>query len=242
MINLLDHGYVRHIESWGRGEASERLDPQFGFDYEVGIVEAARQSTQGAFRGWAEDAKLLKRLYANNHATPFEFAGMVIEVRAPIMVFREWHRHRTQSYNEMSARYAALPDLMYCPDEERCLRVNLQKKNTQATGVKDAPPLTAEGAVTAMHIMRMAATGARAAYENLLALGMAKELARGVLPVFQYSQMRASATLRNWLAFLTLRCDPLAQWEIQQYAWAVAVIIKEQFPQTYRLWANAEDQ
>ena len=101
-VRVLDHGYVRLVETWGEGDAGVP---------EAGIIEAARQSTQGAFRGWESDEKLLAYLHNSQppHATPFEFAGMVIEVQAPIFVFREWHRHRTQSYNEMSARYVPLP-------------------------------------------------------------------------------------------------------------------------------------
>ena len=80
-IDVLDHGYVQLIETWGDGVDGDE-------DYEVGIIEAARQSTQASFRGWDEDAKLLRFLHKNNHSTPFEFAGMVIEVQAPIFVFR----------------------------------------------------------------------------------------------------------------------------------------------------------
>ncbi len=75
---VLDFGYVRLVEDWGHGDQGE--------DMEAGIVEAARQSTQGSFRGWETDQKLLAFLYANKHSTPFEFAGMVIEVKAPIAV------------------------------------------------------------------------------------------------------------------------------------------------------------
>lgn len=89
-IPVLDKGFVRLIEYWGEGESGIS---------EAGIIEAARQSTQGSFRGdvdsgvWNDaDVKLLNHLFTNNHATPFEFCGMVIEVKAPIFVFREWHR------------------------------------------------------------------------------------------------------------------------------------------------------
>lgn len=106
-VQVLDHGYVELIEAWGTGRDGVSSDPggEHRFDLEVGIIEAARQSTAKGFQGWESDAKLLKYLYDHKHDTPFEFAGMVIEVQAPIFVFREWHRHRTQSYNEMSARY-----------------------------------------------------------------------------------------------------------------------------------------
>lgn len=81
MTKVLDHGYVKLVEQWG--------------EREEGIIAAARQSTQGAFRGWDQDIKLLQYLWTHQHATPFEFCGMTIEVQAPIFVIREWQRHRT---------------------------------------------------------------------------------------------------------------------------------------------------
>lgn len=228
MEKVLDHGYVKHIESWGYGEADKP---------EAGIIEAARQSTQGSFRGWEKDEKLLQYLFCNKppHASPFEFAGMVIEVQAPIFVFREWHRHRTQSYNEMSARYAPLPDLNYVPDIERMI-MGPDQKNKQAGKLKDAGDMTYEKAdVFQLQIIEMY-DAAQKLYEQMLAAGMSKEIARIVLPVGRYSRMRASANLRNWLAFLTLRMDPGAQWEIRQFANVVGKIIEKEFPRTWKLF------
>lgn len=154
-LDILDHGYIELIECWGTGKGGRNVptyvmgdhDGPSGVtnDYEVGIVEAARQSTQASFRSWHPyrmceecgqwahlgapitpectgrgphqwkeypkgDEGLMQFLFNGKpqHATPFEFAGAIIEVQAPIMVFREWHRHRVQAYNEMSARYAPL--------------------------------------------------------------------------------------------------------------------------------------
>jgi thymidylate synthase (FAD) len=90
----------------------------------------------------AGDEKLLKYLYNNHHMTPFEMAGMIIEIQAPIFVFREWHRHRTQSYNELSARYTPLPDVNYMPTVERCMVVS--GTNKQAGAIKGADELTHE--------------------------------------------------------------------------------------------------
>jgi thymidylate synthase (FAD) len=228
-IAVLDHGYVELIEVWGTGRD--------GIDCEAGIIEAARQSTQGSFRGWDQDAKLLAHLYGNNHATPFEFAGMVIEVQAPIFVFREWHRHRTQSYNEMSARYAPLPDLHYEPDRAVIIeRGRAVTGNKQAAGVAEFR----ESAVDAWRAnLADQYRAAEQVYRSALASGIPKELARLSMPVGHYSRMRAQATLRNWLAFLTLRMDPNAQWEIRQFANAVGEVISEQFPQTWRLFRGA---
>src|ERR1044071_9645751 len=90
-ISVLDSGYVELVEVWGSDER---------------IIESARMSTDKGFNGWGTDEKpgdekLLRYLYEHKHMTPFEMGGMIIEVQAPIFIFREWHRHRTQSYNEM---------------------------------------------------------------------------------------------------------------------------------------------
>lgn len=243
-IKVLDHGYVKFIEAWGHGEAGIRGLPLYeeeGHDFECGIIEAARQSTQGNFRGWEADEKLLSYLFCNKppHSTPFEFAGMVIEVRAPIFVFREWHRHRTQSYNEMSARYAPLPDLNYIPTVERCMLNST--KNKQAGTIKGSDELTEKRAEEFRTLLAVDYDVAETHYQQWLQAGVPKELARVVLPVGRYSQMRASTCLRNWLAFLTLRMDENAQWEIREYAKAVATIAKEKFPHTWKLFSLQRD-
>lgn len=225
-IQVLDHGYVEFIEAWGHGSESSE-------DYERGIIEAARQSTQGSFRGWEEDKKLLKYLYKNKHYTPFEFSGMVLEIQAPIFVFREWQRHRTQSYNEMSARYAPLPYLNYLPTIDRIMMNSAANK--QAGAVKDANEITTNVAEEFICDLVAVYDTAENMYQQYLKLGVPKELARIVLPVGRYSRMRASANLRNWLAFVSLRSDPNAQWEIQQYSNAVQQLGKKYFPKT---WEN----
>lgn len=223
---VLDHGFVRLVEHWGDGDAEQM---------EAGIIEAARQSTQGSFRGWEQDQRLLAHLYNNKHSTPFEFAGMVLEVKAPIMVFREWMRSRTQSYNEMSARYAPVPNEHYVPSIERVM-MNLGGSNKQAGTIKDAEPLQEARAADWIHNLQIGYEIADREYQTALTMGIPKELARLNMPVGRYSQMRASANLRNWLGFLTLRLDPLAQWEIRQYAESVLKIVLEVFPQTGKLF------
>lgn len=228
-VRLLDHGFLRYVEHWG---ADER------------IIEAARMSTGKGFLGWGPkddgspgDEKLLRYLHENRHATPFEMAGMVIEVQAPIFVFREWHRHRTQSYNEMSSRYTPLPDVNYIPTVER-LMIGSDGKNKQAGTVKDAVPLTEMNARLFQDLLRRTYREQQGIYEDALKYGVPKELARVHLPVGRYSRMRASANLRNWLAFLTLRMDEKAQWEIRQYANAVGGFLAELFPRSWALFSE----
>lgn len=250
--NILDRGYVQLIEPWGSDQR---------------VIESARMSTDKGFLGWGTgqcqkcmlfdhemvedeqclsggvhdfekpgDEKLLKFLWTHKHATPFEFGGLIIEVQAPIMVFREWHRHRTQSFNEMSGRYIELPNMYYFPDEARILNGVQSKKNKQGS----------EGGFTEQDVeeisqqLRDATEYCRGIYEDLLHHGVAREIARLILPVNQYSRMRASANLRNWLAFLTLRTDLSAQWEIRQYANEVAKLVEAHFPRSYALFRGEQ--
>lgn len=226
-MQILDNGYVELIDSWGSDER---------------IVEAARMSTQQGFKGWGTpenpgDEKLLRYLWTHKHATPFEMAGMTIEVKAPIFVFREWHRHRTQSYNETSARYAPLPDENYLPTVERIVDgAALAGKNKQAASVgRQATDTNAKQWLAELESLYR---HAQMVYGMGLELGVPKEVARLPCPVARYSKMRASANLRNWLQFLTLRMDVAAQWEIRQYANAVGNLIAERFPRTWELFAE----
>ncbi len=250
-VPVLDHGFVRLVESWGGGDHEHLVNSPDPYsrdrltekehsahqihEHEAGIIEAARQSTQGSFRGWDKDAKLLRYLHTHKHSTPFEFAGMVIEVKAPIFVFREWHRHRTQSYNEMSARYAPIPNEHYIPSVDRLIGDG-DDANKQAGAVKGAEKLDECAAEHFRTVLADLYGAAEGLYQQSLARGVPKELARCIMPVGRYSQMRASANLRNWLAFLTLRMAPDAQWEIQEYARAVGQIVAETFPQTWKLF------
>jgi thymidylate synthase (FAD) len=226
-IDLLDSGYVRFVDSWGSDES---------------IIEAARMSTGKGFNGWGTeeepgDEKLLAYLWNNKHATPFEMGGVVIEVKAPLFVFREWHRHRTQSYNEMSARYIPLPDENYSPTLDRLLvGSNTATTNKQAQG--SGKHLGWEEAKEWRNQLKDLYAHAQKVYESGIALGVPKELARLPVPVARYSRMRASANLRNWLGFLTLRQAPAAQWEIREYANAVGSILAERFPRTWELFSK----
>ena len=227
MTAVLDHGFLNVVESWGSDER---------------IVEAARMSTGKGFLGWGPkedgkpgDEKLLRYLYENKHSTPFEMAGLIVEVQAPIFVFREWHRHRTQSYSEMSARYAPLPDVNYIPSVER-LMLGGGRLTKQAGSITGAEALTEVYAERFRKQLAKMYLEDEELYQNALSVGVTKELARCCIPTGRYSRMRASANLRNWLAFLTLRAAPTAQWEIRQYANALAESLRGIFPRTMALF------
>lgn len=224
-IKLLDHGYIKLIESWGSEER---------------IIEAARMSTNKGFIRWGDenypgDEKLLRYLYVNKHTSPFEMAGMTIEVQAPIFVFREWMRHRTQSYSELSARYTPIPNLNYIPSVER-LMMDVNEKNKQAGRIKDANEMMQEVAEWFREELKRTYATQQGIYNAALLSGVPKELARIHLPVGRYSRMRASANLLNWLKFLTLRMAPNAQYEIRVYADALGSFVEKLFPRTWSLF------
>jgi thymidylate synthase (FAD) len=254
-IQVLDQGYVELVETYGSDES---------------IVAAARQSTQKGFRQWepyrecsacltwghdraeAEDTGcehawvekkrgdegLLRYLAREGHSTPFEFAGAVFEVSAPIFVLREWMRHRSASYSEASARYAPLPSKDYMPSFERLMTGKQNKANKQGSGEL----LSENGAVKAAELIRAAYESSEACYRELLEMGVARELARVVMPVGRYSQMRTVANLRNWAHFLDLRLGAGAQTEIKEYAKAVEQILRKSFPRSLPLLLQANSQ
>jgi thymidylate synthase (FAD) len=138
------------------------------------------------------------------------------------------------SYNEMSARYTPLPALDYRPTAERCLVVG--GANKQAGTIKGADELTHESVLEWLEELDGAYVHAERVYQSGLKRGIPKEIARLPVPVARYSRMRASTCLRNWLAFLTLRQAPNAQWEIRQYANAVRGLLADAFPKTMELF------
>jgi thymidylate synthase (FAD) len=231
MVEVLDHGRVDYVEHWGSDER---------------IVEAIRQSTQGGFVSWEPyeghprgDVGVLSYCLSDDpkHTGPFEFAGLVVSVQAPIMVYREWHRHRTQSYAEASARHTPLPSIDYMPTVERCLSVS--KTNKQAGAVRGVDEITPESAAEWLEELKTHYKNCEAVYQSGLKRGVPKEIARLALTVGRYSKMRACANLVNWFRFLTLRANKKAQWEIQQFAYSVARIIAVKFPRTWSLFRGS---
>lgn len=216
VIDVLDHGYVKYVDSMGTDE---------------NVIEAARMSTGRGFEGWEKDAGLLDFLWRKKHSTPFEMVELALEIQAPIMVFREWQRHRTQSYNEFSARYSQMPNLHYLPDPSRLKKQS--SNNKQGTGDEEFPQ---EYIDMTLEELEYEQKQTYSHYEQMLTEGVAKEIARLNTPVSRYSKMRAKANLKNWLGFLNLRLRPNAQFEIRVFAEPVADIIRKLFPRSYDLF------
>lgn len=218
-VDVLDHGFVRLVDSMGS---------------DLSVVRAARVSYDAAWRAGeneGSDHKLIHYLWRNRHTTPFEAVTFTFEIKAPIFVFRQWHRHRTWSYNELSARYRELPEEFYVPDSTT-LGVQ-SKSNKQA---RDLEAVSPEWAASQVHAIREACSASFEIYRDLLAMDVPRELARSVLPVATYSHMFATVDLLNLMKFLTLRCDAHAQYEIRVYADAMRDLARTVVPVCIAAW------
>ena len=192
------------------------------------IVRAARVSYGKGTKKTNSDEALIRYLMRYQHNTPFEMVKFTFHVKAPIFVFRQWHRHRTASINEYSARYSEMSDEMYVP--------HLADMAPQATSNKQGRTNQVSGsAIQHQNTIEEAYEYAFDAYQKLLnkdnpEQGLSRELARLVLPVATYSQMYWSVDLRNLFHFIKLRSDPHAQKEIRVYSDAMLELIKPIVP------------
>jgi thymidylate synthase (FAD) len=208
-IPVLDKGFVRLVEFMGGDQ---------------GVVDSARVSYGGKARGEEADRKLIAYLLKHQHMTPFEHSIFKFHVSTPIFVMRQWIRHRMASYNEISARYTEVKDEFYIPSRWRAQDL----KNKQ--GSLPAPALDHDELTKKFDAQVKAALKL---YKDMLAAGVAREMARMILPVNAYTQFYWTINARSLMNFITLRADVHAQWEIQQYAEAIADSFKDKMPWTY---------
>lgn len=184
-------------------------------------------------------ARVITAMMKGRHGTPFEHGSMTFHVEAPIFVFREWHRHRIGwSFNEVSARYRVLEPEFYCPSHES------NRPIMEPEGFKPLRPELSQGTYCNYELLyRESLYSYRAAwgsYQRLIADGIAREVARNVLPVAAYSAMHATCNPRSLMAFLSLRTKsdtatvksyPL--WEIEQAARQMEAVFADLWPVTH---------
>jgi thymidylate synthase (FAD) len=216
-----------------RSDMTVQLVDSMGSD--DSIIKAMLVSTQGAdsLDATASEGRI-NFLMKNRHGSPLEHTAMTFYVEAPIFVFREWHRHRIASYNELSGRYSQLPPMFYIPAPERPL-IQVGKP-----GAYEFVPGSEDQYTEQAKIMRQAYRYSYKVYTESLANGIAKEVARMVLPVSIYSAMYVTVNIRALMGFLSLRTKhkdsmfpsyPMR--EIEMCAEQVEELFKEQFPLTH---------
>lgn len=222
IISVLDNGYVRLVDSMGS---------------DLSVVRSARVSYDAAWRAGTDkgsDTRLINYLWRNHHTSPFESVEFQFEVKAPIFVLRQWHRHRTWSYNEVSARYRKLDSDCYIP--------NLKDIGVQSESNKQMRTFDNECHVhpESLNEYREAIRQAFKVYDSLIGQGWPRELARMVLPMSTYSTMFAKVDLLNLFKFLRLRDHEHAQWEIREYAKAMKQLITPIVPACMEAFESCE--
>ncbi len=211
-IPIHDHGFIALVD------AMPRLVPQ-GKTADAAIVQAARVSYGEGTKKVSEDRGLVRYLMRHRHSTPLEMVELKFHVAMPIFIARQWIRHRTANVNEYSARYSIVPDRFYRPSLENIRR--------QSTANRQGGDETID-AGTAGEFLNLL-DRAEKNYHDYLKLteqGVARELARAVLPVSVYTEWYWKCDLHNIFHFLSLRMDPHAQPEIQDYANAMFALIE----------------
>lgn len=221
-IEVLNHGFVGLVDHMGN---------------DLSISRNARVSYDAEWRAGEDkgsDSRLINYLYKNKHNTPFESVTFTFDVKAPIFVFRQWHRHRTQSYNELSARYRELPEEFYVPETEQ---ITQQSTDNKQMRTEEEHPL----AYLFQEAMEESNKRAFATYKSMLANGCPRELARSILPVGTYSHMFATMNLHNLFHFLRERLHPHAQYEIRVYAEAMLELIEPIVPVAVKAFKETLD-
>lgn len=210
---ILDHGFVELIDTFPADELEKR------------IVESARVSYNSESKTPEQDKALLRYLWRHKHMSPFETVQLLFRIRVPLFVRTHLLRHRTAKVNEVSARYTVVKDERYIPELRFEDRQNKQGSVTEAENeeMKAQAELTFRSANLALDDLY-------SLYESLLSLGVAREVARGILPENMYTTLQFSIDLRNFLNFYFLRSDQTAQWETRQVANAMWTLVRPLIP------------
>ena len=220
-IKVLDHGEVTLLAS-----SADDLD----------VVNAARVSFHSESDEMDErDAGLIRFLMRERHGTPFEHGFFKFRIKAPLFVFREWHRHRVgHSYNEWSARYSELDPVFYIPEVEKVVEQQGKPGNYEFSAHHDR-----EMAQRFVDTLRESSQRNYESYLWALDHGIAKQQARLFLPVNIYSEMIWSCNPRSLMHFCSLRNSNNAQAEIREYAQVVEGVFLDTMPVTAKAFLDS---
>ena len=212
-IQVLDHGFVR-------------LDDAMASD--LSVVNSARVSFGRRKTEMDEsDEGLIRFLMRDRHGTPFEHNAFRFHVRAPLFVAREWFRHRVGSFNEFSMRYAKASDEFYVPEPEDV------RSQVGKPGAYSFEPVEPELAEQTRDELQAVYDAAYETYNRLVEQGVARELARLVMPMGAYTEFYWTVNARSLMNFVSLRAAETAQREIRRYAEACERFLAERMPVTH---------
>ncbi len=216
-IKILDKGFIRVVDYMGDDSA---------------IVQAARISYGKGTKTVSNDRSLIRFLLRNEHTSVFEMCEIKLHIKAPIFVARQWLRHRTANVNEYSARYSEMEKDFYCPDIENITGQNLSNKQARGGHLDQSIQEQAQAQIQQMN------DHTYDEYMKLIDSGVAREIARGVLPTNLYTQFYWKIDLNNLLRFVKLRSSAHAQFEIREYAEQIKEILKLWVPITHEAFDN----
>ena len=217
-VQVLDKGFVGLIDWMGSDSA---------------VVQAARVSYGTGTKKVQEDRGLIRYLMRHEHTTPFEMCEVKFHIRLPIFVMRQLIRHRTAQVNEYSGRYSVMTDEFYMPETfEKQSKTNMQGRKDSLDEI--------HGKLSWM--MESVHRTAYEKYEKLLEVDVARETARAVLPVSNYTEAYWKCNIKNFLHMAWLRMDTHAQWEIQEFAKAMYGLVKPLYPSICEAYEDYKQQ
>ena len=216
-IKCLDKGFVRLVDSMGGDNA---------------IVQAARVSYGKGTTKKSQDRGLIRYLMRHRHSTPFEMVEFKFHAKMPIFVARQWVRHRTANINEYSLRYSEARDDFYFPDLDN---IKFQSSiNKQGRGKEVSQKIKEK----VLKYFKEISKKSFEMYDELNNDGVARELARAILPVNLYTEWYWKNDLHNLLHFIGLRSDSHAQYEIQVYSDAMSLSVKNVAPYAWEAYKD----
>lgn len=199
------------------------------------ICDAARNSYQKGTTQVRDNAGLIDYLFYNKHTSPVEMCEITLHVKVPMAIWRQWVRHRTASINEYSTRYSEAIDDIAIPMPGQWRLQSQSNKQGSDGNLYNTNPEMAD-ALTELY--SNAASISQQAYQQACAAGVAREQARDILPLSNYTEAYWKIDLHNLFHFLRLRIDSHAQQEIREFGNAIAEIVKLWVPLAYQAWED----
>lgn len=219
---VLDKGFVRLVDYYGSDQR---------------IVQSARVSYGEGTKTVSQDAGLIDYLLRHQHTSPFEQVVFTFHLKMPIFVARQWVRHRTGRMNEVSGRYSIMKDEFYVPADDV-----IAPQSTDNKQGRDNTPYPKEEAEKIRESFIKGQEQAYGAYNDMVANGLAREIARINLPLSLYTEFYWQMDLHNLFHFLKLRLDGHAQYEIREYAKVILEIARKVCPLAVSSFENDMDK
>jgi len=217
IIKVLDHGFIKIVDCMGNDDS---------------IVNAARVSYGDGTKHVSQNVSLIRYLMRHKHTSPFEMCEIKLHIKMPIFIARQWFRHRTANVNEYSGRYSKMVNEFYFPKVQNFGLQSLINKQGQEN------VLDGNQAFDFVEKMKLTCQQSFNLYNDMIEKGVAREIARIILPINIYTEFYWKCDLHNLLNLIRLRSHKTAQFEIQEYSKALEMILEQWVPITYQAFKD----